>query len=144
MAYDKKILLGKSALVVEDYPAYAEHTTAALQSFGMEVHATHSVIGALVLASKLKEQLDVAVVDVYLPLEDGGIDRQDMGIYLSAILKRLWIDVPIIAISNYVEEIPRAFDSTFAAALKKRDVFMQRNGIQLLMDAVYSTLTNSE
>lgn len=143
MPYNKKQLKEKRALVVEDHPAYSEYTTAALQSLGVEVHPTFSVLGTLTVVANLKQPFDLAMVDIYLPLEDGGIDRQNMGIYLSAILKSVSLDLPIIAISNYVEEIPSSFNYLFADVLKKRDVFMHRNGAQTLIDSVYSTLTNS-
>ena len=144
MSYDKRALVGKKVLIVEDHPAYSENTMSYLQALGLEVISTRSLLGALNVVSKSKESFDIALIDIYLPLEDGGIDRQNMGIYLAAIIKMIWIDVPVVGISNYVEEIPEGLISVFSDVLKKREVFMQRNGLEKLLDTIYSNLTSSD
>ena len=144
MDYNKKLLIGKTALVVEDHPAYNENVTSHLQTLGLDVISTFSLLQALKVASEQSKPIDIALIDVYLPLDDGGIDHAGMGFYLAAILKTLWGDIPIIGISNYIEEITESERSVFSDLLRKRELFMQRNGIQKLSDVILDCLKSIE
>lgn len=90
--------MAKYLLVIEDVPPTQAVLTSLSLSFGYEVHSTTNLAGAL---SRLTTRTFDGIILDLLSTKETGLD-------LLATIKAQYQSIPIIAISNYPQEVTRA------------------------------------
>ncbi|HVF41932.1 MAG TPA: TIR domain-containing protein [Pyrinomonadaceae bacterium] len=116
---------GKRVLVVEDDRTFAEHLQAYLQMAGCQVVCAWSQAGCLEIFKNSDSPFDVALVDLYLPVDDTSMSDFGVGIKLAETLRRLAPKLKIIGLSHYYEEsVGKAFSLHFAAFVQKGSLFI--------------------
>lgn len=101
--YEK--LVGKRALVVEDNPSYAHFLRLQLNQKGMDAHVAGSYDSALNYIDTAPN-LDISLVDMYIPAFDGEIDRIQRGEELCYVIKRSFPDSLIVGLSSNFDSAP--------------------------------------
>lgn len=123
----KPQLAGKRILIVEDDRMLAEHLQAQLQQAGCFASFAFSQVGALKKLQQNESAFDVAILDFYIPMNDGGRPQFDIAPQLAEELHQTSPDLYIIGLSNYFHELTgRAISKHFNAFIQKRDLFFDQ------------------
>lgn len=117
-------LRGTHILIVDDDRMVTENLQASLQMAGSNVTCAWSRTGALKAVQRRKEAYDLALIDLYLPINDGGRPAFGTGLKLAEILRKTSPKLKLIGISLFHDEsIARAFRKYFATFVRKADLF---------------------
>lgn len=114
--------VGKSILLVEDNNSYSHFLEMQLKSKGFTVLIAGSFQGAVEILDQ-GDEIHLALVDMYIPDEEGGRDRVQRGEQLCYLIKGRIPEAIILGMSNNLESEPRTpIQDLFAGFFYKDDM----------------------